>query len=55
MAKKTTTKTTEKHVTLLTADHDKLRKLATLQKRSMRNTVTILVDEALKKLAKKGL
>ncbi len=38
----------ECHVTMLKPDHDKLRELATLQKRTMRNTVTLLVEKALK-------
>ncbi len=43
----------DKHVTLLAEDHKKLKELADLQKRSMRNTVAILIDEALKKELKK--
>ncbi len=50
MSKRKLPKEKEKHVTLLETDHDKLRKLAKLQKRTMRNTVVVLVDEALKKM-----
>ena len=42
----------EKHVTLLEVDHDKLRELAKITKRSMRQTVVVLVDDAFKKIAK---
>ena len=43
-------KLVDKHVTLLAEDHAKLKQLADLQKRSMRNTVAILIDNELKRL-----
>jgi len=52
MSKRKQPKEKEKHVTLLEHDHDRLRALAELTKRSMRNTVVMLVDEALKKVGK---
>jgi len=45
----TKTKSHERHVTLLLPDHDNLRELAKLQKRSMRQCVAKLVEDALKK------
>ena len=50
MADKKAPKEKEKHVTLLESDHEKLRELAKLTKRTMRNTVVVLVNDALKKL-----
>jgi len=46
-------KEVERHVTLLEYQHDMLRALAKMERRSMRNTVAILVEEAMKKLKAK--
>ena len=50
----TKTKSHERHVTLLLPDHDNLRELAKLQKRSMRQCVAKLVEDELKRVSSDG-
>ncbi len=52
MSKRKPPKEKECHLTMLERDYERLRTLAESQRRSMRNTVVMLLDEALKKVGK---